>query len=103
MSTERDELADILLSDALRNSDAYGREYALAEADVILAAGYRKPRTVTTVAELDALPAGSVIRESLLVCIKWGSGSWGTFSGDSYDSSRIDLPVTVLYTPAVTP
>lgn len=29
--------------------------------DVILAAGYRKPRTVTTVEELDALPVGSVV------------------------------------------
>lgn len=29
--------------------------------DVILAAGWVKPRTITTVAELDALPEGSVV------------------------------------------
>ncbi|TQJ60500.1 hypothetical protein FBY30_2768 [Arthrobacter sp. SLBN-83] len=30
-------------------------------ADAILAAGYRKPRTITTAEELDALPVGSVV------------------------------------------
>ena len=31
------------------------------QADVLLAAGYRKPRTITTAEELDNLPLGSVI------------------------------------------
>jgi len=30
----------------------------------VLAAGYRRPRTVTTVEELDALPEGTVIRDA---------------------------------------
>jgi hypothetical protein len=64
----------------------------------ILAAGYSKPRTITTVEELDALVAGTIIRDPL-PCIKWGSGEWGTFSGDSVESSRIDLPATVIYSP----
>jgi hypothetical protein len=57
-----------------------------------------KPRTITTVEELDALVAGTIIRDPL-PCIKWGSGEWGTFSGDSVESSRIDLPATVIYSP----
>ena len=51
---ERDELADIIASN--RN------EYADKTACRILAAGYRKPHTVTTLADLDALPWRSVIR-----------------------------------------
>jgi hypothetical protein len=66
--------------------------------DDILAAGYQRPRTITTVEELDALPAGTIIRDPL-PCIKWGSGMWGTFSGDSVGSNRIDFPATVLYEP----
>jgi len=62
MSGERDELADLLMSDELHESAYYGRDYALAEADLVLAAGYRKPRTVTTVEELDALVGGTIIR-----------------------------------------
>ncbi|QWY84252.1 hypothetical protein QEO77_gp51 [Arthrobacter phage Zaheer] len=30
-------------------------------ADAVIAAGYRKPRTITTREELDALPSGSVV------------------------------------------
>ena len=35
---------------------------AHAIADAIITAGYRKPRPVTTVEELDALPVGSIVR-----------------------------------------
>ena len=35
-------------------------DYAIA--DAVLAAGYSKPRIVTTVDELEALPVGSVVR-----------------------------------------
>jgi hypothetical protein len=59
----RDELADILMSDALMFSDQhYGRDYALAEADAIFAAGYRKPRTITTAEELDEVEDGTIAR-----------------------------------------
>jgi len=61
--TERDELASVIVA-------AYGEdpdsecpcEQDLDVADAILAAGYRRPRTVTTVEEMQALPMGSVIR-----------------------------------------
>lgn len=50
MSAEHDELFQLML----------GRTTTKA-VERILAAGYRKPRTITTVEELDALPFGSVI------------------------------------------
>lgn len=49
-----------------------------APADAIYAAGYRKPRTVTTVEELDALAEGSVVmgfdmdREQLVSAKQYG-------------------------------
>lgn len=76
MGTERDELARAIY-DGLHHedSDVYadaiggdlddvivdGRVDLLAVADMLLAAGYRKPRVVTTAEELDALPVGSVV------------------------------------------
>lgn len=53
MSTERDELAAIISA-----HDDYWPDHV---AELILAAGYRKPRQVTTAAELDALHVGSVV------------------------------------------
>lgn len=63
-NTERDELADIIKreyrSAVTRKSD----DCYTAPADAILAAGYRKPRTITTAAELEALPFGSAVQTS---------------------------------------
>jgi hypothetical protein len=63
MSNEqRDELAKVIISAYGEDSEAECPcEQDLDLADAILAAGYRKPRTVTTAEELDALPVGSVI------------------------------------------
>lgn len=59
MSTERDELAEVI---ATAIDEWFGEgdpnEYV---AHAVRAAGYRKPRTVTTAEELDALPVGSVV------------------------------------------
>lgn len=53
---ERNELTGIIAS---------GRsEYAYDTAARILAAGYRKPRTVSSVDELDTLPDGSVVLDA---------------------------------------
>lgn len=91
MSAERDELAEVV-----NGADWISRSQSIA--DAILAAGYRRPRQVTTVEELDALPAGTVIHDGdPLTCCKWGDGTWGTFAGDSYPTSRITLPATVLH------
>lgn len=79
-------------------------------ADAILAAGYRKPRTITTVEELDALPVGSVVLHSGRAFQhypaypapfdeyqKWKCGDGG-FVRSTKDGSSI-LPATVLYEP----
>ena len=54
--SERDELAGIIYM----GSDL-AEAKAARLADDVIAAGYRKPRTVTTAAELDALPVGTVV------------------------------------------
>lgn len=105
MSDERGELAKVL-SNALGTvtgiydtSDAEDREIA----DAILAAGYRRPRQVTTMEELDALPRGVVVREDRhgLIWERQGDGEGGSFwveTGDEeeYQAPAIELPVTVL-------
>lgn len=74
--------------------------------------GYRKPRTVTTVEELDALPVGSVVlrngrafqRYKLRPDVFGEYQEWkcadGGFVRSSKDGSSI-LPATVLHTPEV--
>jgi hypothetical protein len=62
--SERGELAELIASNLDR---LFGkREFGPAQQDIdladeLLAAGYRKPRTVTTTEELDALLVGSVV------------------------------------------
>ncbi|MFJ4286624.1 hypothetical protein ACIPY0_13380 [Paenarthrobacter nicotinovorans] len=66
MSAERDALAELLqdnITDSLPSDltkDELRAQVGTA-VDVLLAAGYRKPRTITTTEELDALPLGAVI------------------------------------------
>jgi len=70
-------------------------------ADAILAAGYSKPRTITTVEELDALPEGSVVRSGEGAVWESDSGVWyETASRLLHVVSDIALPATVLYAPA---
>jgi hypothetical protein len=70
----------------------------------ILATGYRKPRTITTVEELDALPGGSLILDALNYCreaAKLKDGNvWRSMGPASVRSSgQLPLPVTVLHEP----
>jgi len=75
--SERDELASVIV-------EAYGEdprsecpcEQDYDVADAILAAGYRRPRTVTTVEELDALPISAVVRG------KWLAEKWADEEGE---------------------
>jgi hypothetical protein len=78
-------------------------------ADAILAAGYRKPRTITTVEELDALPNGSVVLSQVyrhylngmdISFQRWEDGLWhrGARSSDTHPDNF--LPVTVIHEPA---
>ena len=100
----RDELAQIW-------ADAYEQEKSVV--DAILAAGYRKPRTITATDELDALPVGVVIRTSGVeyeceprVAVKVGfwhnESEWYTADDSEWNLSSDeldDLPATVLYEP----
>lgn len=75
-------------------------------ADHILAAGYSKPRTITTVTELDALHAKAVILDpngTPWVCDgdmvePWASVCEDPFGGPIWKNSRdIALPATVIH------
>lgn len=105
--TDRDELARII-GDA---TETYVHEEPgpLNAADAILAAGYRKPRTITTETELDELPDGAVLRGAhgqISVIHRGETNSWpplevqhvGTEEID-FDYQYIALPATVLYVP----
>ena len=72
--------------------------------DAILAAGYRKPRIITTAEELDDLPETSVVLDPMgTVALQVGRGLW-TMGGDEYTSEELIadwlvLPATVLHEP----
>jgi hypothetical protein len=97
-SSHRDELTTLVL----------GRTAPRA-ADAILAAGYRKPRTITTVEELDALPVGSILFDvDGDVCQRFRGGWRATINerkGDPWltDTLEVDLPATVLHEPQAKP
>lgn len=101
--SERDELVAILERDDLHFDT--GSHYELATedaADAVLAAGYRKPRTIATTEELDALPFESVIRDGdECVLERWGDleeSGWVTVMVTSFvPRDQITLPATVLY------
>lgn len=92
----RDELTTLILG-----------KTAPRAADAILAAGYRKPRTITTVEELDALPAGSVILDSDGLSLhKNEFTGWCASNGaKEIDVEMLEgeaLPATVLHEPEAT-
>jgi hypothetical protein len=71
-------------------------------ADAILAAGYSKPRTITTAEELDALPYGSVILDPLGVSLhKNEFTGWRASNGAKNITAEMleheALPATVLH------
>ncbi|AHB31657.1 hypothetical protein ArV2_gp46 [Arthrobacter phage vB_ArS-ArV2] len=74
----------------------------------ILAAGYRRPRTIATVAELDALPDGVIIMDARASCREglktMGSGNVWRAMGPAtvLRSPEIALPATVLHEPEAT-
>ena len=75
-------------------------------ASAILAAGYRKPRTITSAYQLESLPFGSAVQtsdESDTVVLKCDISNFRNQSG--YELSATDLwrygtrPFTVIYEP----
>ena len=99
----REELAKLLTDTSRAYIGEYGAYVDEVEAphlaDAILAAGYRKPYTVSTVAELDALPRLSVVRPSgNLPAVFEKHTMWHEAgSRDLVWSDAIQLPATVLY------
>lgn len=113
-TTQRDELAlDIFLADngnipegELRQDwvDAPDRHrpYAQNIADGLIAKGYRKPRTIETVEELDALDVMAVILSGEGAVFEKCHGGWiETGRGGVMDSEDITLPVVILWEPEV--
>lgn len=105
MSTERDELRGTL-ANTICNASFYpdrALPYLLGgdmstvlnkTADALLEAGYRKPHTITTVEELEALADGAVVMGD------WATyqlvfGRWVTLGGPAVVA--VELPVTVIH------
>ncbi|MCW2092815.1 UNVERIFIED_ORG: hypothetical protein M2328_006095 [Rhodococcus erythropolis] len=103
----RDELAaDIFRSAANIDQGLYEHE-AQELANRLLAAGWSKPRTVNSAAELDALPMFTVIRSEQGSVWERQYGALGKplwieatqTRGFPHTSDEITLPATVLFTP----
>lgn len=96
---ERDELAELFGSIAFPETPEERDDAEQAILDML------KPRVVTTIKELDALPAWSVIRsEQATIWEKFGGIRTGDFWAETmtlgkHPSDHIALPATVLYEP----
>ncbi|MDF3309777.1 hypothetical protein P3H15_32685 [Rhodococcus sp. T2V] len=100
----RDELAGVLkgAADSVTLAFQFNMKFWGPVADAVLAAGYRKPRTVTTAEELDALPFLTVIRDSdgaVHERLEWDYGPALQWTRDGAQDLHPKLPATVLYTP----
>lgn len=104
MSDERDELARIIKSpenfDGGPVSCGPNDVYAARTADAILAAGYRKPRQVTTVEELDALPNGTVVMDCHGEVARKLTYGWRVLVSESGFDAWLSDPLEETYLPA---
>jgi len=88
----RDELAAIIWD----KTDCRDENTPDVAAGLILAAGYVKPRTITTTEEVDALPNGSVVLDHTGDVLKRSTHRvW--LSTDEEDATYVVLPATVLH------
>lgn len=74
-------------------------------AEAILAAGYRKPRTVDTDDDLESLPLLAVIRDAdgnVHERLEWNYGPALQWVSDGAEGRHPKLPATVLYQPEET-
>lgn len=113
--SKRDELAELVTRTADSDGLYVGHLTAERIADVMLASGYRKPRTVESVEELDTLPAGSILlasdRYPRYKWTLWRVQTGGMIEQVGHELKGVTpfryfvdpLPVTVLYTPESTP
>lgn len=93
LAPQRGELQDLVGDAAERDDDDWYR----AAANAILAAGYRKPRTITTAEELDALPVGSVVKDDDgHAHLKYPRG-WVRTGQEPYSTPEGILPALVIH------
>lgn len=104
-ATNELEMQDVI-SEALEMS--YGQSHAAETiAERLDAAGYTKPRVITTEEELDELPVGSVVLSMVYVrqqgwpvaFQRWDSGDWHRGGRSSFTHPDNFLPATVLWEP----
>ena len=119
MSEQRDELAELIANTECprlvppwpeRDDRSPVKWYSRKTADAILAAGWTKPRTITTVEELDTLPIGSKV---VSAGYEWTKNYqtnhtpgyeaerevWFNVYDDFETSEELSLPAAVLYEP----
>jgi len=103
----RDELTDALVAIRFPHGSgltllALDGTSAEAIADAVLRSGYRKPRTITTRAEVEALGDGSVVADSAGDVSEKRGGLWCSYETAPMTDARLSkyLPVTVLHEPA---
>ena len=100
MSNERHELGEFVRD--IHGNSNLSMNPARELANDLYNLGYRKPRTVTTAAELDELPVGSVVLDG------WGTAYqkeadddgdtyWSCFEGIIYHFKTFHGPVTLLH------
>jgi len=73
-------------------------------ADRVIAAGFRKPRLVTTAMELEAVPRGVVLRSKAgTIAARFDALSGVVFGNERpFPWGVLDLPAVVLYDPTET-
>ena len=98
MSNERDELVGIAMEEANANGLYLGIHTAENMACAVLAAGYSKPRTITTADGLTELPNGAVIRDSSGDVFERRAGEWCGYETRPLTDKLLSkyLPVEVL-------
>lgn len=96
----RDELVHILAGAVLDNPGSIGTLPQHA-ANRLLAAGWSKPRTVNSAAELDALPNMTVVMDNCDDVSQKRGGQWCGYETADLTSKQIAKygPLTVLFTP----
>ena len=106
MNTEREELAKVIVSAYGENADTdCPCEQDMDLADAILAAGYRKPRTITERFEdngPDELAPLSVVLSAGKPAIMQHDGTFMDYDGISWDAWEMDYPLTVIHEPEAT-
>jgi len=82
-----------------RDERSPAKYFSFKEADAILAAGYSKPRTITTLEEVEALTDGSVLIDSHGDVANLRDDFWFSYETAPMTHHRMAkyLPATVLY------